>query len=422
MKKKKSLGRGLWALIHRDSSAVSDKGERARGSREGDNKDLKDPKETTKRGREHALRTYRKILKKCVTEEGVGEMYEEILKELREHFNITEEEHQMILKSVLGKAIPAPPAGEKEKKVIVVEKPSKAPEEKAEEIRDKEDSKTSKGAGKTEDAPEIQKKKEPERASLKTREEDTLGKEEENVEEGGTEEVMVVEHESLPSGDEEEVHAPFGSNFEALEEPAGGGEEETITVEEEYEEVDPEGVIEEAEKLFEEGDRRGALSLLNDTLSKFESAELYNELGLILYRMGEYTASEGAFERAVELGGEDPTPLINLAMLQAEEGKFEEALRNMRGALRRDPTNEHILNNLAYICGKMGLYQEAQEYLDELLQLNPKSVEGWFNRGVIYEKMREFEKAYMAYDKVLSLDPSNKTAKMAREELFGKLR
>lgn len=421
MKKKKTLGRGLWALIHREGKDHSGKEERG-SLREGSGKGPgKNPEELPKKGREHALRTYRKILKKCVTEEGVGEMYEAILKELREHFNITEEEHQMILKSVLGKAIPVPPAGEKEKKVIVVEKSSQSPED----VVDKEEK--IEGSGEVEEKElsmednDLLKEPGDEQDQKTSDEEETLGEDVKKAEEEMSDEVMEIEKEALPSGGKEKVARRFDDTSEILEDVAGGGESEP-PIEEEYEEVDPVSVIEEAEKLFEAGDQMGALALLNETLSRFESAELYNELGLIFYRLGEYAASESAFERAVELGGEDPTPLINLAMLQAEVGKYEEALRNMRGALRRDPTNEHILNNLAYICGRMGLYSEALEYLDELLQLNPKSVEGWFNRGVIYEKMREYEKAYIAYDKVLSLDPSNKVAKKAREELFGKLR
>jgi Flp pilus assembly protein TadD len=77
-------------------------------------------------------------------------------------------------------------------------------------------------------------------------------------------------------------------------------------------------------------------------------------------------------------------------MALAKAGRLQEALPQLREALRLDPGYVPALNNLGVVLAQLGKEQEATELLRRSLQLQPSQAEAHYNLGRIFV-MREAE-------------------------------
>jgi tetratricopeptide (TPR) repeat protein len=130
--------------------------------------------------------------------------------------------------------------------------------------------------------------------------------------------------------------------------------------------------VQEANRLFKQGQYTHALVKLNAHLSKNPQDPQGRFLkGLILTEMNRLSEATKVFTELTEDFPELPEPYNNLAVLYAAQGQYEKAKNSLEMAIRTHPS-----------------YATAHE-----------------NLGDIYAKM-----ASLAYDKALQLDKSNTTA------------
>lgn len=95
-----------------------------------------------------------------------------------------------------------------------------------------------------------------------------------------------------------------------------------------------------------------------------ELAEAYSTRASIEFLHNRnWTATEAAFRRAIELSPNDPTPRLRYGWMLSVVGKTPEALEQLTIAEKLDPTSAIVQTNLAYCLMVSGRLAEAEERL-----------------------------------------------------------
>lgn len=103
-------------------------------------------------------------------------------------------------------------------------------------------------------------------------------------------------------------------------------------------------------------------------------------LGMLQYEQGNLEKASSSFSRAIEV---DPSSVIahfNLGSVLEELGRLEDSRRHLRVAVRLDPGYEDAHYNLALVCDKLGADSEAREHWRAYLQLAPTSASASYAR------------------------------------------
>ncbi len=135
------------------------------------------------------------------------------------------------------------------------------------------------------------------------------------------------------------------------------------------------------------------------------------------------TTDKAVLERLEALGylggRESPKGDRNLAAIQFEAGRYEEAARIYQRLVESEPDNASLRTSLAGTLGAMGRYDEARLHLDAALEADPLNVEAYHNRAVVHERMNDPESALADYHSALRYGPSYEPSRKALIRLTG---
>jgi tetratricopeptide (TPR) repeat protein len=164
--------------------------------------------------------------------------------------------------------------------------------------------------------------------------------------------------------------------------------------------------------------------------------------GFILAEQKKYQPAREAFERALTLSPDEPTPLTQLVIMDLAEGKRQEALNRVAAAVAKNPKLTgpgYILQAKIYIAAKeyepaekvllkalelmpdsqpvymllanvyrqTGQVPKAIEKLEQAMVRNPKDSSTQLLIGVLLDDRKDYAAARDAYQKVLAIDPNN---------------
>lgn len=100
-------------------------------------------------------------------------------------------------------------------------------------------------------------------------------------------------------------------------------------------------------------------------------------------------------------------PLLNLGILHARAGKWEEAEKAVREAITRNGDNAAAFNQLGIVYRKLGRFKEADEAYTRAVQIDPNYALAYLNLGVLCDLyLQEPQRALEAYERYLSLAAS----------------
>jgi Flp pilus assembly protein TadD len=109
------------------------------------------------------------------------------------------------------------------------------------------------------------------------------------------------------------------------------------------------------------------------------------------------------YKMKVWMNPDDLETRNKLAMAFYLSNKLEEAEKELRYVLRKDPQDFDALDGLGIVLTKMARYQEALEYLNKAVRINEHDVMVHVHRSVVYQKMEMPERAKSELEKVQSL-------------------
>jgi tetratricopeptide (TPR) repeat protein len=95
----------------------------------------------------------------------------------------------------------------------------------------------------------------------------------------------------------------------------------------------------------------------------------------------------------------------NLGLAYDKIGRFDEAIEELKAALRLYPDYVEVHNNLGVTYDKMGMPEEAETELREAIRMNPGYLEARYNLGNIYACSGKLEGALLELEEALKINP-----------------
>jgi len=106
-------------------------------------------------------------------------------------------------------------------------------------------------------------------------------------------------------------------------------------------------------------------------------------------RENNYALSVLYYEKIIEIWGENPDHWLEMAIMQKEMGRFDDAKKSIIHAIRLNPKDARFQLELADISIRMKYFKEAEEYYNRAAQIDPT----W---PLLTEKLGELKKLVKA--------------------------
>ncbi|MEJ2716508.1 MAG: tetratricopeptide repeat protein [Deltaproteobacteria bacterium] len=146
-------------------------------------------------------------------------------------------------------------------------------------------------------------------------------------------------------------------------------------------------------------------------LSGSGNAYLFNNRGLIHWKMGKTDAAKQDFAESIRLDESNGDPCFNLGLIYFDECDYSRALRYLRRAVEISPVDSQFLTELGHLYLELEREEEALELFGEALEHNPDDAQVDFHLAnyFLYKKNKP-RKAVRYYYKGLSKEPEDQFA------------
>ena len=126
-----------------------------------------------------------------------------------------------------------------------------------------------------------------------------------------------------------------------------------------------------------------------------------------------YSAAEQLYNKVLADVPDSPAGIVNLAVAQARQKKFDEALTTLKEGLARIPDSEILMVRLGHTYLVTGKSREAFETMNKVLGLNPRNVDALtVCAGILDAEGRKAE-ARVYYDRALAIEPESRFLRMS---------
>ena len=126
-----------------------------------------------------------------------------------------------------------------------------------------------------------------------------------------------------------------------------------------------------------------------------------------------YAEAEKVYLRVLEDVPDSPAGYVNLAIAQARQKKFDQALRTLNNGIARIPDSEILLVRLGHTYLVTGMLREAFETMNKVLDLNPRNVDALTVCAGILDTEGRKEEARGYYDRALAVEPESRYLRMS---------
>lgn len=194
--------------------------------------------------------------------------------------------------------------------------------------------------------------------------------------------------------------------------------------------MDPHNTLAQAKSLLNAGRPENAVAVLEDAVRSFPSyADLQHQLGVALGMIGETLRAEGHFRRALELNPRYAEAHLNLSILLAERGAYDEArlhrqsfneLTAQRGdlppaAALDDLVRQHV--DLALRYRSYGMLAEAEAQTRQALRLRPEYQDVRLHLAELLFEQSELHESAQLVEEILRHRPRYDAAHLLRARI-----
>ena len=135
------------------------------------------------------------------------------------------------------------------------------------------------------------------------------------------------------------------------------------------------------------------------------NAYAHSNLGVALGQQGKANEAIRNLREAIRINPRYVKAYINLGVALAQQGKLQDAIRPMQQALQIDPQSALAHCNLGVIFDRLGNNQQAMAHFAQVLKINPQSVEAHTSLGVGLLREGKTEQAMAHFHEALQIDP-----------------
>ncbi|MDQ1285923.1 MAG: hypothetical protein QG663_1349 [Thermodesulfobacteriota bacterium] len=146
-------------------------------------------------------------------------------------------------------------------------------------------------------------------------------------------------------------------------------------------------------------------------LSKVGRAYLFNNRGLICWKMDLTDQAKIDFLASIDLDRDNGDPYFNLGLIYLDESDYAKALHYLGKAVEIDPDDSQFLAELGHLYLEMDREKEALTLFEQAFQNDPDDAQVDFHLGhyFLYKK-RQPRRAVKHYKQGLEKDPSDEFA------------
>ncbi|HEY2774186.1 MAG TPA: tetratricopeptide repeat protein [Candidatus Binatia bacterium] len=134
-------------------------------------------------------------------------------------------------------------------------------------------------------------------------------------------------------------------------------------------------------------------------------AEIYSDLGFILYRLGKADEAQADYKKALALDAHCASAHFNLAVASVMSGNYADAESHYREALA-SKANAETYNGLGFALARQGRMDDAVEQYRKAVEADDKYVPAYNNLGDALARQGQLEEAEAAYRKSVGEKPS----------------
>ena len=184
-------------------------------------------------------------------------------------------------------------------------------------------------------------------------------------------------------------------------------------------------------ELMKQGKYEEALQAFQKVLTVYESAEIYYNMGYIKTAQGKYEEALLAFRKATQIdrahalayhkmgevyqllgrSGEAEKCLGQAAELYLEKRMDEDAEAVLMQAMALNPNTINVFNALGIVYRRQGRYPEAIKYYRKALKVKPDDEHIYYNLARVYATEKSFRLARSCLQKATTLNPDFEEAR-----------
>ena len=140
--------------------------------------------------------------------------------------------------------------------------------------------------------------------------------------------------------------------------------------------------------------------------------------GNALHQLQRHDAALNAYDAALALAPDAAAAWLGRGNALHELKRYDAALAAFDEALKRDPDLPPVWLGRGNAFGKLRRYDEALASYDKALALKPDFFEAWLGRGNALCEIKRHDEALAAYDKALAISPDFAAAWFGRGNVF----
>jgi tetratricopeptide (TPR) repeat protein len=127
----------------------------------------------------------------------------------------------------------------------------------------------------------------------------------------------------------------------------------------------------------------------------------------------QYPEAERVYRRILEDIPDSPAGYVNLAIAQARQNKFDQAIETLGQGIARIPDSEILLVRLGHTYLVTGKSQEALETMEKVLALTPQNVDALTVCAGILDATGRKDEARSYYERALAIEPESRHLRMS---------
>lgn len=168
------------------------------------------------------------------------------------------------------------------------------------------------------------------------------------------------------------------------------------------------------------GNFQAAITWLDSALQlQQKEPDYYVNRGIAKEALNDSTAVQD-YERAISIRGDHSAALHNLAVLRRKKGESVNASDYLEKAIESDSSMLYPYLERAAQRMESGYYKGALEDYERALKIFDKDPKIWLNRGLVKEKLNDLKGAYSDYTKAIELDEKFDKAWLNRGNVLSK--
>jgi tetratricopeptide (TPR) repeat protein len=149
-----------------------------------------------------------------------------------------------------------------------------------------------------------------------------------------------------------------------------------------------------------------------------KDADLMLQSGTIFEKLARWDDAQKAYERALQLDGDNALAKNNLAWLLAEHGgNIDLALKLAQQAKEKLYDSPQVTDTIGWVYYKKGVYKTARDYLKQSVEKDQKNATFQYQLGMVERKLGNQDEARRDLLNAVTLDPQSPEAALARAAL-----